>query len=268
MGLTTFARDAVPPGSEAPRLVRLRRLDWDSSFFGHEMGVVEVAPLPAARTALRRELRRELSASGQDFAHLILRANADDRDVIRAAEACGMRLVDVGIDSTLAITGAALPTRDPADRVRPFASADLAELRAIAATSFVSSRFAADAFFTPDQVSTFHETWVTNLCGGLAQAVLVYDDVSGALGFVACSLSEGFGRIVLIATAARARRRGIGRVLTHEAVRYFASAGATAVQVKTQAQNYAALALYADAGFRVSRAELTFSLAASQRSID
>jgi ribosomal protein S18 acetylase RimI-like enzyme len=179
-----------------------------------------------------------------------------------------MRLVDVGIDSTVALAGATVAAREADDRVRPFAAADVAEFRAIAATSFVTSRFGADPFFTPEQVTAFHETWVTNLCGGLAQAVLAFDDDSGPLGFVACSLSGGDGRIVLIAAAARARRRGVGRALTHAALRFFASAGATAVHVKTQAQNYAALALYADAGFRVSRAELTFSLAAAKRSIE
>jgi ribosomal protein S18 acetylase RimI-like enzyme len=250
-----------------PGLVTVRRLDWDSAFFGHEMAVVEVAPRPAPRSNAAQELREVLNAQGRAFDHLILRVDADDHAIIWAAESCGMRLVDVGIDSTVTLADVRRPAVEGLELVRPLVPEDVETLREIAAASFVASRFAADPFFTAGHVAEFHRTWISNLCDGQADAVLVYEGGDGPLGFVACTIADGAGRIVLIATDARARRRGVGRALTLAALQQCAVRGAATVSVKTQAHNYAALALYARAGFAVSRAQLVFSRAAAQQDV-
>jgi ribosomal protein S18 acetylase RimI-like enzyme len=136
---------------------------------------------------------------------------------------------------------------------------DVSVLRELAADSFRLSRFSADPFFSAEQVRDFHREWVTNLCSGLAQAVLVCELDGELAGFISCALSDREGRIPLIATSAEHRRRGVASGLVGAALRWFADVGATVVHVKTQSINYPALALYHRAGFTVSTSELTFS---------
>ncbi len=248
------------------RLVTLRRLDWDTEFFGVLMGTLALtdawpaAGTPVARAAaLAEEVRAAVAAAAEaGYAHLIFRVPAEDLAAAWGAAQAGLRLVDIGVDSTFRFDrGPDVLKPDPA--VRPARAADLPALQAIAADSFVFSRFAADPFFTPEQVRAFHRQWITNLCAGLADVVLVFEAEGEVVGFVSCARAGGEGRIPLIATHARLRRAGVGRALVTAALHWFAAAGVPAVHVKTQAQNYPALALYHRLGFVVTRTDLTFS---------
>lgn len=249
------------------RLLALRRLDWDTEFFGALMGVLALTDAwptagdPVARAAaLAEEVRVAVAeAAGAGYAHLILRVPAEDLAATWGAAQAGLRLVDIGVDSTFRFErGPGLAAREPA--VRPARAADLPALQAIAADSFVFSRFVADPFFSPEQVRAFHRQWITNLCAGLADVVLVFEAEGEVGGFVSCALAGDEGRIPLIATHARLRRAGVGRALVTAALHWFAASGARAVHVKTQAQNYPALALYHRLGFTISQTELTFSV--------
>lgn len=245
----------------------LRPLAWDTDFFGATMGAIalvgEGSNAPPAEQAER--LRGDLSALLEQaralgYAHLIFRAPADDTSSIWAAEGAGLRLVDVGIDSTFVCERTALPQSPPAV-IRPVREDDLPALRELAAVAFVFSRFATDPFFTAEQVADFHREWITNLCRGLAQAVLVCEAEGGPAGFVSCAMTHDEGRIPLIATDGSHRYAGLGRALVGAALHWFVAAGARVVHVKTQAHNYPALGLYHRSGFVVSKAELTFSVA-------
>ena len=256
--------DAGHRGS-APALVSLSPLAWDTDFFGAKLGAIAVDRQPSGSVAQRtRSLELALRAVLEDarlqgYAHLVFRARAEDLHSIWGAQAAGLRLVDVGLDSTLNVRTAAILSRAP--EIRAARDGDLPELREIAAESFVLSRFSADPFFSEQEVQRFHRQWITNLHGGLAQAVLVHDVGDKLAGFVSCALAGDEGRIPLIATSAAYRRQGIGAALVQAATRWFADAGARVAHVKTQAHNYPALALYSRHGFAVSRTEFTFSTA-------
>lgn len=263
---------ARPPlrSSEAgstPRVptVELRRLDWDTAFFGALMGTLAIAqPGPTDDTAVRSaqiedDLRTTLAlASVEGYAHLILRVPAEDLAAAWAAERAGLRLVDSALDSSFSFGNTPLPAT-PAIPLREPRSADIPVLRELAADSFVLSRFSADPFFSPAQVRDFHGEWAKNLCNGLAQAIQVCELDGELAGFITCAMTGDEGRIPLIATRAGLRRRGVGRGLVSAALHWFAAADARIAFVKTQSINYPALALYHRAGFVVSKAELTFS---------
>jgi dTDP-4-amino-4,6-dideoxy-D-galactose acyltransferase len=260
--MTNTARDAAPPAvdispqAEAATIrvgqLELRHLAWDTRFFGATMGTIALAPVHETAPALERSdlLYRDLvalldRARARGYAHLILRIPGDDMPSVWAAERADLRLVDVGVDSTFSFGRTVVPESSTAALVRPVRDNDLPALRELAAAAFVFSRFAADPFFTPTQVADFHREWVTNLCRGLAQAVLVCEVEGVPAGFVSCSYHRG----------------GLGRALVSEALRWFDAAGVRVAHVKTQAQNYPALALYQRSGFVVSNTEFTFSAA-------
>jgi ribosomal protein S18 acetylase RimI-like enzyme len=251
-------------------LLDLQPLEWDTEFFGARMGVIVPAhgthaAAPGEASASEGAFRAVLArARAERYAHLIFRSSVSDAPSIWAAERAGMRLVDVGIDSTFRPGSEPLAPRllvEPAVRVRPARSDDVAALQELAGDVFTLSRFAVDPFFSEEQVRAFHRTWVANLYAGMARAIFVCEVAGQLAGFVTCAGHGDAGRIPLIATDGRFRRRGVGRGLLHRALRWFEADGATAVHVKTQANNYPALALYHQAGFRVAKTELTFSLA-------
>src|SRR4051794_38129935 len=141
------------------RAFELRPLDWDTAFFDARMGAVVPGQSASAGTA--RELRRLLDeAKAQGYAHLIFRAGSDDFPAIWAAESAGMRLVDVGVDSTATQLHSA-PAATVGLVIRVAREQDLPTLRDVAAEAFTLSRFSADPFFSLDQVREFHRTWTT-----------------------------------------------------------------------------------------------------------
>jgi ribosomal protein S18 acetylase RimI-like enzyme len=258
-------------GGSTGSALQLRQLDWDTNFFGARMGAIVLksgsrstvnSDTESEANFLERQLLSVLrGADIEGFAHVILRVAAEDLPLVWAAERSGLRLVDIAVDSSFSLESAALPDPDPAVIIRPANRDDVPRLREIAGQAFVFSRFAADPFFSSAHVVAFYEQWITNLCAGLAEVVLVCEEDRRVIGFVSCALDNQDGRIPLIAADASVRRRGMGRELTVAALRWFLREGASIVRVKTQATNYPALALYHRAGFLVCRTELTFSAA-------
>lgn len=267
MAMRLGARRAPMP-DRAFGAFELRRLDWDTTHFGRKMGVLAftLSKAEMGHASLAGDLRLALAEAAADgYAHLILRAPAEQLTVARAAEAGGLRLVDVSVD--LATTVAARHTITPiGSEVRAATPADLDVLRSIAETAFERSRFSTDPFFSDDQVVGFHRQWITNLCDGLAKAVLVAESSDEIVGFTSCAVqADGIGRIPLIATSESHRRQGVGRTLVESSLRWFSAAGLKTVRVKTQASNYPALAMYHRAGFTVAASELTFSVTLNGR---
>ncbi len=261
MAMKLGARHAAEP-DHAFGAFELRRLDWDTTHFGRKMGVLALAParVRASEQTMVDDLRLALAEAAADrYEHLILRVGAEQLDVARAAGLCGLRLVDIAPD--LAISLSHPPPASLSAGARPATATDLGALHAISQGLCEFSRFSADPFFSADEVAGLYRQWLTNLCGGLANAVLVIQASDEVAGFTSCAVqADGTGRIPLIATSEEHRRQGIGRALIEASLRWFSSAGIKTVWVKTQAANYAALALYTRMGFRIAAMELTFSV--------
>jgi ribosomal protein S18 acetylase RimI-like enzyme len=247
-----------PTVAAPPRPFEAHELEFDTRLFGAKLGsIVRTSDLPATAVALRACLTE---ARAERYAHLIFRTGAEDYSGIWAAEASGMRLVDIGVDSTFDLRRTPLPEQPATPLVREATPDDLRPLQDLAATAFVRSRFVTDQFFSADANELLHRTWVKNLFGGLAQAIFVCELDGQVAGFVSNSLSNQETRIPLIATNANYRRAGIGRALIARALNWSAEQGAVRAHVKTQAHNYPALALYHRAGYVISKTELTFSV--------
>jgi ribosomal protein S18 acetylase RimI-like enzyme len=247
----------------------LRRLDWDTAHFGQKMGTLSrrAGDVDWRAAALEADLHVALAEAADDgYAHVILRVPTADLRLARAAEESGMRLVDVAVDLVSPNTPSRTVSAATSACIRPARPSDIDSLRSIAEGSFELSRFAADPFFTSEQVAGFFRQWVTNLCDGLAMVVLVAEAADEVAGFTSCALqADGSGRIPLIATSDAYRRQGVGRALVEASLRWFFAEGIHTVWVKTQAGNSPALALYHRAGFRVGTAELTYSASLDHR---
>jgi ribosomal protein S18 acetylase RimI-like enzyme len=258
-------RQPVEP-VERNRLVEVRPLEWETAFFGARMGslVTTVRPpegeLLSQAHVLAHELRSALREAELDgYRHLSFRVGAEDIPSIWAAERAGLRLMDVAVDLSFRFESTPLPQRN-GHAVRLGTASDIAAMRAMTVGAFNLTRFAVDPFFTRKQLDNFYKTWATNVFSGLADIVLVAEIDGQAAGFVSCKLGQdGHGRIPLVATATAYQRRGVASGLLSAALAWFAEAGCTVAQVKTQAANYSAVALYERAGFTIAHTELNFT---------
>jgi len=229
-------------------------LAWDSELFGFPAARlndrVDADGLPSVLAECRRAGIR----------HLVARRDARDLATIHALEAEGFRFLD-GIQTFALNMGGSQWPESTGLAVRSFRAIDRPEVVAIARSSFVDDRFHADVALPPGVADRVHEAWIDNCCRGrMADVVWIAEDADAVRGFITCKLDSErrIGTIGLVATDIVARRRGVARALTAQALRWFHQEGAMSVQVGTQLTNLAAARLYQSFGFRPVSVSLTF----------
>lgn len=83
-----------------------------------------------------------------------------------------------------------------------------------------------------------------------ADRVAVAEEDGAIIGYTLATVRGGDGSLGRLAVAPEVRRRGIGNLLTSEAVEWMAGRGARVVVLSTQVGNLAARSLYREQGFR------------------
>lgn len=236
-----------------------RYLEFDSDLFGVPIGRVLATVLTDEVAAKCCELARINSVKCLYFL-----CSASDSNSIRVAEQHEFQLVDVRMAFTICLgtrRGAWLAkhhsTKDMA--VRPYIHTDLPTLRAIASTSYGDTRFYQDPHFSREGCNRLYELWVEKSCNGYADTVLVADAGGEAVGFITCHLRpDNTGNIGLVGVGSSARGQGVGQMLVHAALDWFAQQGRDRVTVVTQERNVAAQRLYQRCGFSLQNTEIWF----------
>jgi dTDP-4-amino-4,6-dideoxy-D-galactose acyltransferase len=231
----------------------IRRLDWDSSFFGFSIG--------EARATTRDELVGADQEGGREQLRcLYLLVRSEHFHLVQQAEALGFRLTGVRMSFLAQAPFRADLTGTGATRVRPAQTADVAALEQIATTAHPDTRFFADPEFTRQACEQLYATWIRRSIEGWADQVFVADQDTGAPGAIGSSAPVGYvtlhrsgdaARIGLIAVASGTRRAGVGRALMMEAFRWCDAQRVQGLSVATQAQNTSALRFYMRCGFGV-----------------
>jgi dTDP-4-amino-4,6-dideoxy-D-galactose acyltransferase len=216
------------------------RLEWDSEFFGVEIGRLD----RTGSDAEIGEALRAADASGIDCSYLLLAGT--DSAGLAIAQGRGFRVVDVRVVLERPLD-AAMAERDGG--TRPAETGDRDWVLDLARRRFDHSRFVADPSFGPDAGAELFARWAQRGFDDADRGVIVLDD---AAGFVVTGRSGNTGSIELI-TAAEHAPKGAGGRLLDGAHRAFVSAGCDAVDVVTQATNVPALRLYERCGYRVTR---------------
>jgi ribosomal protein S18 acetylase RimI-like enzyme len=217
----------------------VRRLPWDSDFFGFEIGS---ASLPESSFADAVGEARDASVS-----LLYLFVAADDLQGVREACAAGARLVDLRI--TL---DADRPVDDSRVSTRLASSVDLQLLEPLARELAVASRFRADNRIPGAKVEEMYAIWLRRcLEEGVVSVTTDERAFVGALRSGECT------HIELVYVDPADRGRGVGRALLVDAFRALPSPRA---EVVTQMGNVAAQRLYQAAGFRTHSATAVLHL--------
>jgi dTDP-4-amino-4,6-dideoxy-D-galactose acyltransferase len=119
------------------------------------------------------------------------------------------------------------------------------------------SRFNTDRFFINNEFRKLYSEWIKNsVSRSIASDVYVYTEMDEIQGFITLAVKEKIAEIGLIAVDAKCRGHGIGSVLIKYTINNAFAFGCSEIQVVTQRDNKAALALYYKNDFVIS--DLTY----------
>lgn len=212
----------------------MKRLDWDSEFFG----------IAIARADLDDDLEAAVDdARAQGVDCLYLFAPSAPTDLVTRAVQRGARLVDLRLELELDL--AEPPEADEESRVAdPAADGAVVEVLAVRLSRF--SRFAADPRFPPDRIAEMYRSWARRC---LAEGVVVLP-AGQPLGLVGARPGAERAAVDLVYVDPQASGRGLGGTLVGAAL---ARLGTGHAVVATSAANLPAVRLYESLGFRSAR---------------
>jgi ribosomal protein S18 acetylase RimI-like enzyme len=220
----------------------IREDAWLSTVFGYPVFAVE----PAAAGELERHV------AGLERAFYSARVPVEHPGDMRALEAAGLRVVDVGV--TLVRNGAD-PVAHTALDVGLLRAGDPEAVLEIAGTCFRYSRFHLDPLVPPATADKVKREWVASyVTGARGLELLVARDGGTPVGFLAV-LADGDARVIdLVGVSVDRQARGVGTALVAAFVERHGPQ-ARELRVGTQIANVPSLRLYARFGFGVTRSE-------------
>lgn len=250
---------------QARGLACLTMLDWDSDQLG--MRAARIDHLIAEGSYDEQRQVKEalleqilLEAHDRGVWHLSVRIDASDLSALHVLEEAGFITVD-GI-LTIALDLERHRSIKPPDyfKIRLATPNDAESVADLARTAFIYDRFHADPFIRAEHANELHATWLRNSCmGQAADAVVLAEDDTGLLGFITCVLNPDTGKqlgrmvgtVVMVASAERARGRGVAYHTLMAAVDWFREQGCEIVDSGTQVRNIPCLGLFQKCGFRI-----------------
>jgi ribosomal protein S18 acetylase RimI-like enzyme len=254
-----------------------RPLSWDSEMLGCAVGTLGVLrvdeatrPVPTRFAAAAQALVGAAFEAGRESGseYLTVRVDARELAFVHALEARGFRVVD-GLQRFAFDLAQEIPAPEIGAEIAATREAredDVPDLRALAEHGFVFDRFHQDPAIASERADRLYAEWVENAVRGRTGSGVVVAERNGVpAGF--CTLGEdalaaqvlglGVGTLVIVSVDARARRRGLGRLLTFASLAWLRARGNRFAEVGTQLANLPAARVYARAGFRPVESSLT-----------
>jgi GNAT superfamily N-acetyltransferase len=234
---------------------------FDSEHLGREIYWIRDfrATSSSGAVALLSELAVRLKTQGCD--QLLRRVEASDLPAVWALERAGFELVDVPMTLALTLPAPRVERRSGDVKVRPATAADVKACVELMAGEWWGGRYDNDPENPRDGVRSLRARWLENDFAGRAQ-IFIVGEIDGELaGYMAAILDAAgrTGRLDLVATVPRFRRRGVAAGILDEIIAWFAGR-ADLLTVPTQASNYPAVQLYQRANFVLHRSELVYRL--------
>jgi dTDP-4-amino-4,6-dideoxy-D-galactose acyltransferase len=249
--------DSAEAETELLSIVRLfTRLEWDSEFFGVNVGYAGCLRMtPGIERLCRRFTQREKI----DVMEYL--CNCHDKLSVVTAEKAGYSFVDIRLTFETGLGHVAAPVAPrPNMALRPARLEDIPRLREIATGIYPDSRYYFDGNFDQEKIVEFYRNWVEKAVRGtFDDHALVLCEAENPVGY--CSTNHHHGRAAKIGVFGldeRLRGTGAARYLLEAALWELKKSGREHVEVVTQGRNYAAQRLYQRAGFITQKTELWY----------
>jgi dTDP-4-amino-4,6-dideoxy-D-galactose acyltransferase len=250
---------------EVSGLAQISELEWDSEQIGMRAARLDYL-VAAGSYAEQVEIKRAMVATAlgaamkKDVQHVSARVDASDLTSLHVLESAGFITVDAILTFALNLKKVSVASPERAITLKLATGADSEAAAELARTAYAYDRFHADPSIDERRANELHGAWLRNSCqGAAADAVILAEDAEGLLGFVTCKIQRDtaehlgklVGTIVLVATAERARGKGVARAATLSALEWFRQQQVEIVEVGTQLRNIPASRVYQGCGFRL-----------------
>ncbi len=238
----------------------LKKLPWDSEFFGFPIGQALISRLDETSMRLLDE-----EARGLNLRCFYFEAAADDMQTVLIAEQNGFHLVDVRV-----LLEHPFVNRPASAPLFPISTEllisyprqdEMERLEEIAVQIGFTSRFNFDKNFGNGCCERLYRLWIMNACrGGFADVVFVarWSEDGEAVGLITCLLRDGVGSIQLAGVHNEQRQRGIGTKLVQASLDWAKDREANSMEVVTQTRNVTAQRLYQQMGFFTKSTKLLY----------
>ena len=221
----------------------LRRLEWDSQFWG--FGVARLAISPSTMGVPHNF---DTWCEEQHIAVVMALVPLGETGIRKSLELEGFTEVDRRVTLRTELDRVSVGSANASDliTIRHATEADSAACGNIAARSHRASRFSVDPGFPQSRSDDLYRLWVINDIAGSAAAVFVADERGVALGYLSLSVdpASSTGQISLLGVAPSERRRGIASALLARSVEYLNAQQLHQIIVVTQGRNDPALKFY------------------------
>ncbi|SHM93791.1 GNAT family N-acetyltransferase [Flavobacterium xinjiangense] len=217
---------------------RIERLEWDSSFFGYEVG--KIVANDTAIFGLNDFIERT-----KEFKLIYLFSK-------QSISLPNITLVDTKVVLSQVCTE--IVAEDNV-LIQSFNSKKhcFAELKELALESGIYSRFYIDKNFRNQEYEKLYTRWIENAVNDAATFDIIIAIRNNAIiGFATLNKKNSLlADIGLVAVSKNSRGLGVGKQLIQEGILRSKIAGFTEIQVVTQMNNVAAMKLYQSANFKI-----------------
>ena len=234
--------------------MEVKRLDWDSDFFGLEVFGVQIghgANIP--------EMTRSLQKAGADLGYIFLQE--PDADLDKQLTASGGILYDEKITYGKELTSLLHTDSGVSESLEVYEGQLTDDLLRLAIIAGHESRFRKDPRLS-DHFELLYKLWMTNsLNGSFADKVFVFKVEDEIKGMATCKIrGDRSGSIGLIATETGFQGKGVGKSLVQAIDLYYRDNNVKTSTVVTQKSNIQACNFYEKAGFTVYKLEHVYHL--------
>ena len=250
-----FDFNYAPPSSffEVAKLVK--KLDWDSKFFGINIAYISCLHLSEN---IYKAITKYISVNNIQLIEYL--CNCHDRRSVLIAEKAGFTFVDIRLTFVKLLKDVE-PVFAVDDLIfRKATDADIPNLEAVAGQIYTKSRYFFDEKFGAKKAQEFYESWIRKAVRG------EFDDecwcvTRGKIVLAFCSLRYTQSRaaqIGLLGVQDAYAGHGIGKHIAERVIEMLAKKGIEELTVVTQGRNYSAQNLYQSVGFRTRQTQLWY----------
>lgn len=235
----------------------VRKLAWDTSFFGFPVARVDCDEMSALELG---DIIKNCNDADIKLLYLFVNHN-DDKSVLILNDA-EAEIVDYKVTYVMDLVPSTLECREDCDLRVEKATETTLQLESLALQSGEFSRFRIDSKFPPFSFERLYKLWLSNSLNGLiAKDVLVVRNEGGKeSGLLTLGQKNGIADIGILAVDNEVRGKGIGRQLIAAAQRIAISDKYKQMQVVTQSNNKLACGFYERCGFEVAKEERVYHL--------
>lgn len=229
----------------------IKHLDWDSDFFGINIGVVENFNLDKIGLSY---LKFEMNSNGNDCVYV--KTKVDTKSIVQANYDVQPIITQVTYECDLLNWHPTNLANEKVTKETP--KEDLDRIYNLSIELSNASRFWLDEKFRP-KIAEMYIVWIKNIISDNAASIFIARDRRGNIsGFVTCKEKNEIGYLDLIVVSTDHQGQGIGKVLMEMFMNHIYENKISKAIVTTQLSNVPAKRLYENFGFKLSGATNVF----------